>query len=96
MKTLLLPSSYPQAIHTALEILSSGGLVAFPTDTVYGLGAMVNHPTGIARLYEAKARSVNKAIAVLIGNLGRSKPGGIAPTRVRAGAAKGTPKKTGD
>ena len=88
MKTLLLPASHPQAIPTAMEILSSGGLVAFPTDTVYGLGAMVNHPTGIARLYEAKARSINKAIAVLIGNLSQLAqltPGLTVPAQRLAG-----------
>lgn len=69
MKTLFLSSSHPNAIQKAAEILSNGGLVAFPTDTVYGLGALVSLPIGIAQLYEAKARSANKAIAVLLGDM---------------------------
>ena len=68
MQTLILPTTDPSAIERALEVLSSGGLVAFPTDTVYGVGALVHHPAGIDRLYEAKSRSANKAIAVLIGD----------------------------
>jgi L-threonylcarbamoyladenylate synthase len=69
VNTILIPVSHPQAISLALEVLTGGGLVAFPTDTVYGVGALVNHPAGIDRLYEAKARSANKAIAVLLGEL---------------------------
>ena len=69
MSTTLLLTSDPTAISRALEILASGGLVAFPTDTVYGVAAGVNNAQGIDRLYEAKARSANKAIAVLVGEI---------------------------
>lgn len=69
MKTLLLPTSHPQAIARALEILAAGGLVAFPTDTVYGVAARVDHAGGIERLYQAKARAANKAVAVLIAEI---------------------------
>lgn len=69
MKTLLLPTTDPGAVSRALEILSQGGLVAFPTDTVYGIAAGLFNTLGIDRLYEAKARSANKAIAVLLGDL---------------------------
>jgi len=40
----------------AARCLSHGGLVAFPTETVYGLGADATNPAAIARLYEAKGR----------------------------------------
>lgn len=69
MKTILLPSSDREAISRAQQVLSCGGLVAFPTDTVYGLAAGVYDRAGIDRLYEAKARSASKAIAVLLGDL---------------------------
>lgn len=69
MLTNLLPSSDPTAIPLALEILASGGLVAFPTDTVYGVAAGVMNLVGIDRLYEAKSRSASKAIAVLVGEI---------------------------
>lgn len=69
MSTTLLLTSDPTAISRALEILASGGLVAFPTDTVYGVAAGVFNAQGIDRLYEAKARSANKAIAVLVGEI---------------------------
>ncbi len=40
----------------AAEILRAGGLVVFPTETVYGLGADATNPLAVARLYEAKGR----------------------------------------
>src|ERR1700733_15010690 len=48
----------------AARCLSEGGLVAFPTETVYGLGADATQAPAIARLYEAKGRpSFNPLIA---------------------------------
>ena len=66
MITKILSCQDPSAIEIALKTLFSGGLVAFPTDTVYGLAAPVNNPKSIKRLFEAKGRDFNKAIAVLI------------------------------
>ena len=43
-------------IAQAADILKSGGLVAFPTETVYGLGADATDPTAVAKIYEAKGR----------------------------------------
>jgi L-threonylcarbamoyladenylate synthase len=63
-ETLL--TSDANAIPRALEVLRAGGIVAFPTDTVYGLGALAFDVAGIERLYEAKGREHTKAIAVLI------------------------------
>ena len=46
----------PQAVAEAVGCLRAGGLVAFPTETVYGLGADATNARAIARLYEAKGR----------------------------------------
>jgi L-threonylcarbamoyladenylate synthase len=54
------------AIDTALQVLGSGGLVVFPTDTVYGVGAAVDQPDAVARLYVAKGRPLERAIPVLV------------------------------
>ena len=43
-------------VETAAEILRGGGLVAFPTETVYGLGADATNDRAVARIYEAKGR----------------------------------------
>lgn len=46
----------PSDVERAAEILREGGLVAFPTETVYGLGADARNPLAIARIYAAKGR----------------------------------------
>ena len=55
MHTLKLGSN-PQDIETAAQILSQGGLVAFPTETVFGLGAHACDDTAVAKIYQAKGR----------------------------------------
>ncbi len=68
MKTEILSTQTTNAITSALEILLSGGLVAFPTDTVYGLGSLAFHEKAIESIYIAKDRPMEKAIPVLIGD----------------------------
>ncbi len=61
--TRLIPADQT-AIETAAKILRSGGLVAFPTETVYGLGANAADGRAVAKLYAAKGRpSFNPLIA---------------------------------
>ena len=63
LKTQILPAS-EAAVAIAARCLGEGGLVAFPTETVYGLGADAANAGAIARLYEAKGRpSFNPLIA---------------------------------
>jgi L-threonylcarbamoyladenylate synthase len=50
----------------AAHILNSGGIVAFPTETVYGLGAGINMPEAISRLFRAKGRPVDNPLIVHI------------------------------
>lgn len=69
METTILPTTDSQAIQAALLVLQAGGLVAFPTDTVYGLAADPFNRAAIERLYAAKERNMSKAIAVLIGTM---------------------------
>lgn len=87
MNTQVLSTDDANAIRRALEILQSGGLIAFPTDTVYGLAARIDDPCGIDKLYEAKVRSASKAIAVLIAEvdqLAQLTPGLTPSARVLA------------
>ncbi|MFZ5819040.1 MAG: L-threonylcarbamoyladenylate synthase [Chloroflexota bacterium] len=67
MKTDLLPAERPEALNRALSVLQSGGLVVFPTDTVYGVGALACDAIAIEGIYAAKDRPVEKAIPILIG-----------------------------
>ena len=50
----------------AIEILRAGGLVAMPTDTVYGVGVALLAPDGLPRLFAAKERPVDRAIVLLV------------------------------
>ena len=69
MNTQVLPSGEPQTIHRAQRFLSSGGVVAFPTDTVYGVGAHAFNPQAVAALYAAKNRPTTKAIPILVAGI---------------------------
>ncbi len=68
MKTEVISANASNAITSALEVLHAGGLVAFPTDTVYGVGALAFDGTAVESIYAAKERPVEKAIPVLIGD----------------------------
>ena len=46
----------PEAIHLAAEMIKQGRIVAFPTETVYGLGADAFNPVAVARIFEVKRR----------------------------------------
>ena len=59
----------PQGIATAAEILRSGGLVAFPTETVYGLGGDARNGQAVARIYAAKGRPDFNPLIVHVPNL---------------------------
>jgi L-threonylcarbamoyladenylate synthase len=66
MITEIVSTQDPSAIAHAMAIFKSGELVAFPTDTVYGLAALVSDRKGISKLYQAKERGSTKSIAVLL------------------------------
>lgn len=68
MKTIVLPADEPDALRLAYDLLQQGGLVVFPTDTVYGIGALAHNPCGIEQLYRVKGRKSTKAIPILLGD----------------------------
>jgi len=70
MNTKIVPANASDTLARALAILRSGGLVAFPTDTVYGVGAQAFDGRAVESIYVAKDRPVEKAIPVLIGDIG--------------------------
>jgi L-threonylcarbamoyladenylate synthase len=53
-------------INLAVEVLKQGGLVAYPTDTVYGLGADPLNEVAVARIYNAKNRPGNSPLPLLL------------------------------
>ncbi len=66
MRTDVVLASAPDAIIQTVAILRAGGLVAFPTDTVYGLGALAFDDQAVRSIYRVKGRSDEKAIPVLL------------------------------
>lgn len=55
----------------AAQIIRRGGLVAFPTETVYGLGADAFNPTAVAKIFEAKMRPADNPLIAHVGGLGQ-------------------------
>jgi L-threonylcarbamoyladenylate synthase len=68
LKTPILPAG-EAAVAAAARCLAEGGLVAFPTETVYGLGADATNPKAIARLYQAKGRPAFNPLIATVGDL---------------------------
>lgn len=72
LKTPILPAS-EAAVAAAARSLSQGGLVAFPTETVYGLGADATNAAAIARLYQAKGRPAFNPLIAHVGDIGAAR-----------------------
>lgn len=77
MRTEVLPASSADSLRRALDVLSTGGLVAFPTDTVYGVGALAFDGKAVESIYAAKDRPVEKAIPILISETGELEKVGV-------------------
>ncbi|MFA5907371.1 MAG: L-threonylcarbamoyladenylate synthase [Vicinamibacterales bacterium] len=61
----------PAAIELAAQAIRDGKLVAFPTETVYGLGANALDPAAVARIFEAKGRPATDPLIVHIAHIGQ-------------------------
>jgi L-threonylcarbamoyladenylate synthase len=72
LKTQILPAG-EAAMAAAARCLAAGGLVAFPTETVYGLGADATNPAAVARLYQAKGRPSFNPLIAHVGDLGAAR-----------------------
>lgn len=55
-----------RALEDAITTIQNGGVVAFPTDTVYGVGASLDHRDAMARIYRIKGRAQEKPIPILV------------------------------
>jgi L-threonylcarbamoyladenylate synthase len=68
LKTQILPAG-EAAVAAAARVLAEGGLVAFPTETVYGLGADATNPAAVARIYQAKGRPAFNPLIAHVGDV---------------------------
>ena len=64
VETQLLSAQSPADLDAAAELLGRGGLVAFPTETVYGLGALALEPLAVRAIYAAKGRAATNPLIV--------------------------------
>ncbi|MBQ6773466.1 MAG: threonylcarbamoyl-AMP synthase [Synergistaceae bacterium] len=62
----------PEIISLAGNIIKSGGLAAFPTETVYGLGANALDPDAVSRIYQAKGRPSDNPLILHVSNLSQA------------------------
>jgi L-threonylcarbamoyladenylate synthase len=73
----LLTLEEPRALERAVSAIQHGGVIAFPTDTVYGLGASLAHPPALKRIFDIKGRERSRTLPVLLaspGDLSRVSP----------------------
>jgi L-threonylcarbamoyladenylate synthase len=75
----------------AVEALRDGGLVALPTDTVYGIAVALATPGGIERLFEVKRRPPDKAVMVLLEDAAQAARAGVMTPAAAALAAAAWP-----
>lgn len=63
-----------EALRRTVEAVQAGGVVIFPTDTVYGMGASVFRPAAIRRIYKLKGRSYKKPLPILVADRMQAEP----------------------
>jgi len=66
-----LPPDIQEQVERGISILKQGGVVAFPTDTVYGLGACANISQAVERVYRIKERPRDMALPLLLADISR-------------------------
>jgi L-threonylcarbamoyladenylate synthase len=78
----------PAVLERAAQVLRSGGLVAYPTDTVYGIAADSRSDLAIGRLFGLKARDPRNAVPLIAGNLEQAMAAGeFGPRELRLAEA---------
>ena len=60
---------YEKVINEAIDVLSNGGVVLYPTDTVYGLGANIFDAVAVRRVFDIKQRSPLKPLSILVSDV---------------------------
>jgi L-threonylcarbamoyladenylate synthase len=84
-----LSSSIREQVKRSVAILKKGGVVAFPTDTVYGLGANIAIDSAVERVYRIKERPRNMALPLLLADISQMEEVAVSiPTSARLLAEK--------
>ena len=72
METILLDDNEADLIRAA-ELITKGGVVGIPTETVYGLGADASNPVAVKRIFEAKGRPADNPLIVHLADFSEAK-----------------------
>lgn len=64
-----LNKDYMEAIREAVNVLNSGGVIVYPTDTFYGLGANALEPKAVEKIFAIKGRDFSKPLPIIVKNL---------------------------
>lgn len=64
----VLPEQWKSIIKEAAEVVKRGGVILYPTDTIWGIGCDATNESAVKRIYEIKKRSDHKAMLLLIDN----------------------------
>ncbi len=65
----IMSSKDPQTLKLAVDILKNGGVIVFPTETVYGVGTLLDNEDSIKRIYEIKGRDFKKPLLIHISKM---------------------------
>lgn len=65
-KSQPLPSEYREDIKQAIEVMNRGGVILYPTDTIWGLGCDATNEEAVRRIFEIKQRADSKALITLV------------------------------
>jgi len=63
------PTELEKNIRKALKVLQKGGLIIYPTESSYAIGADATNEVAVRRVYEVKKRPLSKKLNVIVGNL---------------------------
>ena len=65
-KTVSISKNYDEALHSAKAVLKSGGVLIYPTDTLYGLGCDATSKKAVEKIYALKGREKGKPLSILV------------------------------
>ena len=58
-------------VNKALEVIKSGGIILYPTDTIWGIGCDATNEAAVEKVIQLKARAENKSLIILLDNVNR-------------------------
>ena len=77
-----------EILNKAVDVLRSGGLLLYPTDTVWGLGCDATDPEAVAKIFALKKREDSKSLVLLASDLGQVHKGNSGNGRAARGGKR--------